>query len=90
MNDYSEPDTHLEVQRYYGETLETSDDLKTTACCTAAPPPAHLTRLLADVHEEVLAKYYGCGLFCLSRWKVCECLIWVVVRVGMSIFCPGL
>ena len=62
MNDYSEPDTHLEVQRYYGETLGTSDDLKTTACCTAAPPPAHLTRLLADVHEEVLAKYYGCGL----------------------------
>ncbi len=62
MNDYSEPDTHLEVQRYYGETLETTDDLKTTACCTAAAPPAHLTRLLADVHEEVLAKYYGCGL----------------------------
>lgn len=37
-----------------------TDDLKTTACC-AATVPKRLRRLLRDVHEDVLAKFYGCG-----------------------------
>ncbi|MGI9290557.1 MAG: methyltransferase domain-containing protein [Gammaproteobacteria bacterium] len=53
---------HTEVQRYYGETLESSEDLKTTACCTAEAPPKHISRLLAEIHEEVKRRYYGCGL----------------------------
>ncbi|TDJ45684.1 MAG: methyltransferase domain-containing protein, partial [Gammaproteobacteria bacterium] len=48
--------------RYYGETLSSTDDLKTTACCTAAAPPQHVKELLAGVHPEVSARYYGCGL----------------------------
>jgi arsenite methyltransferase len=62
MNDNREPDIHTEVQRYYGETLTSTDDLKTTACCTAAAPPEHVKQLLAGIHAEVSARYYGCGL----------------------------
>ena len=54
--------THEEVQRYYGETLESSDDLKTTACCTVEEMPAYAKGLLTDIHDEVAQRYYGCGL----------------------------
>ena len=50
------------VRDYYGKVLETSDDLKTDACCTPAGMPDYLKHALANVHDEVLAKYYGCGL----------------------------
>ena len=53
---------HLEIQDYYGKELSSSDDLKTNACCTPAAQPPHITNALLSVHEEVLAKYYGCGL----------------------------
>ena len=66
MDDNRESDTlsavHSEVQRYYGETLASTEDLKTTACCTAAAPPDYVQQLLAGVHTEVSARYYGCGL----------------------------
>jgi len=61
MNAKLEPEIHLEVQRYYGETLETSSDLKTNACCTESEPPAYIKAALAEVHDEVKARYYGCG-----------------------------
>ena len=50
------------VQKYYGETLTGSSDLKTNACCTDAGLPDYAKPLLAQVHEEVLNRYYGCGL----------------------------
>lgn len=62
MDDLSRPNTHQEVQRYYGETLGSSDDLKTTACCTASAPPVHIKDALALIHPEVSSRYYGCGL----------------------------
>jgi SAM-dependent methyltransferase len=55
-------DTLADVRRYYGEVLRTSGDLKTSACCAGDPVPAHLRPLLADVHPEVLERFYGCGL----------------------------
>ena len=51
-----------EVQRYYGEVLQSSADLKTNACCTADAPPDYLKRVLAQIHDEVMTRYYGCGL----------------------------
>lgn len=51
-----------EVQRYYGEVLQSSADLKTNACCTVDATPEHVRAALADIHDEVLARYYGCGL----------------------------
>ncbi|WP_456389330.1 methyltransferase domain-containing protein [Profundibacter sp.] len=53
---------HDSVQEYYGEILQTSADLQTNACCTAGDIPDHLKAVLGKIHDEVLAKYYGCGL----------------------------
>lgn len=53
---------HKEVQEYYGEELQHSDDLKTNACCTLTKPPKHILEALRMVSDEVQAKYYGCGL----------------------------
>ena len=50
------------VKDYYGKTLQTSADLKTQACCTPDDFPSYVNQLLANVHDKVLAKYYGCGL----------------------------
>lgn len=53
---------HEEVQDYYGKKLESTEDLKTNACCTIDTPPKHILEALRQVHDEVKDKYYGCGL----------------------------
>ncbi len=50
------------VKDYYGKTLKSSADLKTSACCDCGSLPEHLARLLENVHPEVKERYYGCGL----------------------------
>lgn len=50
------------VQKYYGEVLEKSEDLKTNACCTPEAPPDYVKAALERIHEEVRSRYYGCGL----------------------------
>ena len=50
------------VKRYYGEVLKSSDDLLTDACCSIEETPAYLRPLLANIHDEVVSRYYGCGL----------------------------
>jgi len=50
------------VREYYGTTLSSSADLRTSACCDAASVPAALKPLLARIHPQVSARYYGCGL----------------------------
>ncbi len=42
--------------------LAGSADLRTDACCTTEAPPPAVGAALANVHEEVRARYYGCGL----------------------------
>jgi len=54
--------THELVKDYYGRQLQGSDDLRTDACCDAAEMPQWLKPLLANIHPEVLTRYYGCGL----------------------------
>ena len=51
-----------QVRDYYGNVLQGSDDLKTNACCTDDNMPAYLRSAMARVHDEVAARYYGCGL----------------------------
>lgn len=51
-----------EVQEYYGKTLQVSQDLKTNACCTVDVYPDYVKKTLGKIHDEVLSKYYGCGL----------------------------
>jgi ubiquinone/menaquinone biosynthesis C-methylase UbiE len=50
------------VQDYYGKQLQSSSDLKTNACCTAFDYPQKIKNILAEIHDEVMIKYYGCGL----------------------------
>jgi len=56
-----------EVQDYYGRELQSSDDLKTNACCTLVEHPERIKLALKNVHDEVLARYYGCGLTIPTR-----------------------
>lgn len=53
---------HQEVQDYYGKVLQTTNDLKTNACCTTEVYPKHIKEILTQIHDEVMSKYYGCGL----------------------------
>src|ERR1044072_9224269 len=50
------------VKNYYGKVLKSSEDLKSSACCDGGGIPAYLELLLANVHEKVRAKFYGCGI----------------------------
>ena len=43
------------------QTLKSTSDLKTSACCTAKAPPSEVLDVLRKVPEEVRSKYYGCG-----------------------------
>ncbi|MEO8999284.1 MAG: methyltransferase domain-containing protein [Rhodanobacter sp.] len=52
---------HSVVRSYYGETLQSSGDLRTTACCSIDAMPEHLRTILAQLHPEVRERFYGCG-----------------------------
>lgn len=50
-----------DVRTYYGRALQSTADLKTSACCsTEAVPPRHRA-ILARIEDEVLGRFYGCG-----------------------------
>lgn len=49
------------IQEYYGKVLQSKDDLKTSACCSADSMPENLRVILAELHPEVKDKFYGCG-----------------------------
>jgi arsenite methyltransferase len=53
--------SHEPVQNYYGTTLKSSSDLRTSACTILDAPPPQVRRALERVHEEVLTHFYGCG-----------------------------
>ena len=53
---------HEAVQNYYGEVLQGSSDLQTNACCTPDEMPDHVKKILGQIHDGVLTRYYGCGL----------------------------
>lgn len=49
------------VKDYYGRVLAGSGDLKTNACCTADAMPPRLRKVLAEIDDEILERFYGCG-----------------------------
>ena len=62
MPESPNPDRTLSsIQAYYGEVLKSSSDLKTGACCPLDATPEWLRPLLADIHPEVMSRFYGCG-----------------------------
>ena len=62
------------VKDYYGRQLQSSNDLKTTACCDTSQVPNWLRLLLAHIHPEVTSRYYGCGLVCPPLLEGCRIL----------------
>jgi len=50
------------VRDYYGKTLKSGADLKTDACCSPSDLPRAVKEALAKVSDEVVSRYYGCGL----------------------------
>ncbi len=66
MNELTQParaqQVEEEVRDYYGKQLQGSADLKTNVCCTVSPYPESIRSALANIHEEVITRYYGCGL----------------------------
>jgi arsenite methyltransferase len=62
------------VQDYYGRQLQSTNDLKTSACCDISAIPEWLKPLLGKIHPDVLSRYYGCGLVCPPLLKGCRVL----------------
>lgn len=62
------------VQDYYGKQLQSTADLKTSACCDISNMPEWLKPLLANIHDDVLSRYYGCGLVCPALLEGCRIL----------------
>ena len=50
------------LQDYYGKVLQSTKDLKTSACTAAGKPHPLLRSLMAQLPEEVQSRFYGCGL----------------------------
>lgn len=65
---------HDSVKTYYGQVLRGTGDLKTKACCTPDNMPERIRALLANIHDEVLARYYGCGLVVPEKLDGCQVL----------------
>ncbi|MDP1932045.1 MAG: methyltransferase domain-containing protein [Gammaproteobacteria bacterium] len=65
---------HELVKDYYGRQLQSSADLKTSACCDITTVPEWLKPLLGRIHPEVLSRYYGCGLIAPAKLEGCRIL----------------
>lgn len=53
--------TASDVRQYYGETLKSTADLKTSACCATGTVAPHIKEILAKLPDPVISKFYGCG-----------------------------
>jgi SAM-dependent methyltransferase len=64
------------VQEYYGKTLQGSEDLKTSACCSTERPPDPVIAAMEHIHPEVSGRFYGCGVVVpdgsLTGWRVVD------------------
>ncbi|KAI7804341.1 arsenite methyltransferase [Triplophysa rosa] len=64
-----------EVKEYYGKILKQSSDLKSNACVPSAKSvPEYVRKVLAEIHQDVVAKYYGCGLVVPECLEGCSVL----------------
>ncbi|MGI6216950.1 MAG: arsenosugar biosynthesis radical SAM (seleno)protein ArsS [Coriobacteriales bacterium] len=51
-----------ELVRQYYESLNSSDDLQTNACCCSTQaPPSYVLDVMRLLPDEVVEKFYGCG-----------------------------
>ena len=52
---------HASVAQYYGEKLQSSSDLRTSACCPVDAVPPGQREIVQRLHPETTARFYGCG-----------------------------
>ncbi|XP_066515948.1 arsenite methyltransferase isoform X2 [Hoplias malabaricus] len=56
-------ETHDHVKDYYGKVLKKTSDLKSNACVPCdRPTPPYIKEALGEIHPDVTARYFGCGL----------------------------
>ena len=68
---------HKKLFQPTGKQLQSSDDLATNACRTPSSTKTskHVNKALSLVHDEVVMKYYGCGIVvptCLDGMHVVD------------------
>ncbi len=63
-NNFQDNDSSIKkiVKDYYGKTLKSSSDLRTSACCDSDKIPEEFKEPLNKIHPEISSRYYGCGL----------------------------
>ena len=49
------------VKQYYGKVLQGSKDLKTNACCSIESFSLDHQAILAEIDDEIIERFYGCG-----------------------------
>ena len=49
------------VKDYYGKVLQGTKDLKTSACCSTEDIPARHKKILGNIEDEIMMRFYGCG-----------------------------
>lgn len=65
---------HDVVKDYYGNVLSGSEDLQTNACCTDDNLSSSVKKILSNIHDEVMTRYYGCGLITPELLTGCDVL----------------
>ncbi len=53
--------TLVQIQDYYGKKLNSSEDLRTGACCSSDAMPETVRRVLPLIDSEIKDRFYGCG-----------------------------
>ena len=76
---------HDNARDYYGKQLKSSEDLKTSACCSIESVPAEHKKLLANIDDEILDRFYGCGSP-IPAARLASRLIWTMVTSIGAIF----
>ncbi len=54
-------DRHYDIEKYYGEILSSTKDLKTNACCSNDSLSPQAREVLKGLHPEITERFYGCG-----------------------------
>ena len=67
-------DIHEQIKEYYGVILQSSDDLKTNACCCSSAPPKYVKDILPLIKDEIKNRFYGCGSPIPMGMKGCHVL----------------
>ncbi|XP_070570519.1 arsenite methyltransferase-like [Ptychodera flava] len=63
------------VKEFYGKTISSRDDFKALVPCPrSSKTPKRITKLIGQIHDDVISKYYGCGLCIPSCVEGCNVL----------------